>query len=165
LSSRVLIVPTALLDKVKHIGVSNFNIDKLEKLAAEIKIKPATNQVGSISGEDPCLQPSPGRKPPLVSSLVLVVIQYLHFPNSLPQERLLKYCKEKGIAFTAFTPLGLGQRNSPFFTDPIFLDIAKKHDAEVAQVVISWAVLRGTVPIPKSTNEERIIKNITVSDY
>jgi len=114
-------------DKVKHIGVSNFNIAKLKELVAKTKTKPATNQVES----HPCL----------------------------PQERLLKYCKEKSIVFTAFTPLGLGQT---FFTDPVFLDIAKKHNAEVAQVVISWAVLRGTIPIPKSTNEERIIKNITL---
>ena len=96
----------------------------------------------------------------MVGLFVLALPYHLHFPNSLPQERLLKYCKEKGIVFTAFTPLGRGQT---FYTDPVFLDIAKKHNAEVAQVAISWAVLRGTVPIPKSTNEERIIKNITVS--
>lgn len=96
----------------------------------------------------------------MVSFFVLALIQHLRFPNSLPQERLLKYCKEKGIAFTAFTPLG---RGPTFFADPVFLDIAKKHNAEVAQVLISWAVLRGTIPIPKSANEGRIVKNITVS--
>jgi len=53
-------VPTAFLDKVKHIGVSNFNIAKLEELAAKTKIKPATNQVGigRFFGDDPYLHPA-----------------------------------------------------------------------------------------------------------
>jgi diketogulonate reductase-like aldo/keto reductase len=41
--------------------------------------------------------------------------------------------QEKGIVFTACTPLGLGQT---FLTDPVFLDINKE-----VQVVISRAVL------------------------
>lgn len=75
--------------------------------------------------------------------------------------RLLTYCKEKGIVITAHMPLGLGQT---FLIDPVFLDIAKRRNAEVAQVVISWAVLQGTTPIPKSSSEQGIINGITVSD-
>jgi hypothetical protein len=57
------------------------------------------NRVGIIFGE-PYL--------PLVGSLVYTLIQYLHFPH---------------IVFIAYTPLG--RRDPSFFTDLIFLDIAK----------------------------------------
>ena len=63
----------------------------------------------------------------------------------------------------AHQSLGLGQT---FFVDSIFIDIARRHNAEAAQVVISRAVLQGRSlsPYPESSNKERIIKKITVSD-
>ena len=41
--------------------------------------------------------------------------------------------------------------------------IAEKTKSSVGQVLLSWAVQRGTVAIPKSAKEERIKQNITVS--
>lgn len=56
----------------------------------------------------------------------------------------------------------------PFFVEPEFKEIAARYDsngggaATVGQVLVSWAVQRGTAVIPKSENEERIKQNITV---
>ncbi len=55
-----------------------------------------------------------------------------------------------------------GQGNPLFFKDPDFIAVAENHKATVAQVAVSWAVQRGTVPIPKSANVERMKANITV---
>ncbi|EKM48873.1 uncharacterized protein PHACADRAFT_202295 [Phanerochaete carnosa HHB-10118-sp] len=79
----------------------------------------------------------------------------------LPQHALQKYCDEKGILLSAYSPLGQG--NPMFFSDPDFARIAESHDATPAQISISWLVQRGTPPIVKSANVERMKKNITVS--
>jgi hypothetical protein len=57
----------------------------------------------------------------------------------------------------------MGRPGAPFYTDPDFLRIAEKHGITIGQVLLSWAVQRGTVPLPKSSNETRAGQNIDVS--
>ncbi|KAI9269373.1 NADP-dependent oxidoreductase domain-containing protein [Sporodiniella umbellata] len=111
--------------KVRAIGVSNFTIAKLEKLAKTQKVVPAVNQVE------------------------------LH--PFLPQDDLIKYCNEHNITVTAYSPLG--STDSPFLKDEKIAKIAEKYDTTPAQILISWAIQRGTVVIPKSVTESRIISN------
>lgn len=47
--------------------------------------------------------------------------------------------------------------------DSTVAKIADKTNSTVGQVLISWAVQRGTATVPKSEKEERIKQNITVS--
>lgn len=78
----------------------------------------------------------------------------------LPQHALKQYCAEKGILLTAYSPFGQG--NPLFFTDPDFAAVAEKHGATPAQVAISWLVQRGTPPIAKSANVDRMQQNLTL---
>ena len=50
-------------------------------------------------------------------------------------------------------------------TDEVITTIAKAHGKSAAQICLKWAVQRGTAIIPKSTNEERIIQNISLFDF
>jgi glycerol 2-dehydrogenase (NADP+) len=59
-----------------------------------------------------------------------------------------------------YTPLGLP--SAPFYSDPLFTSLATKYQATVAQILLAWAIQRETVPIPKSSNEQRAAQNITV---
>lgn len=59
--------------------------------------------------------------------------------------------------------MGAGQGNPLFFRDPDFAKIAEDHNATPAQISVSWLVQRGTPPLAKSANVERMRKNITVS--
>ena len=43
--------------------------------------------------------------------------------------------------------------------------IAAAHSKSAAQVLLRWAVQRGTVAIPKSSKMERVIENITIFDF
>ena len=56
-----------------------------------------------------------------------------------------------------------GQGKPLFFEDPDFARIANAHGVMPAQVAVSWALQRGTLPIPKSANIDRMKANITVS--
>lgn len=80
---------------------------------------------------------------------------------ALPQPSLLQYCSSKNILLTAYSPLG--QKSSPFFSDPALNRIGAKFGGTAAQVVLSWGVQRGTVVIPKSESVERMVENISVS--
>lgn len=121
---------------VKHIGVSNFSSKKLNDLMSQTSEHPEMNQVE------------------------------LH--PFLPQPELLQFCKENDIHCTAYSPLGSGDRSAQMKADdepslmeePAIKDVAKKHNASPAQVLIKWAVSRGTAVIPKSTTKEHIISNL-----
>ncbi|KAK9490576.1 NADP-dependent oxidoreductase domain-containing protein [Lipomyces doorenjongii] len=75
----------------------------------------------------------------------------------LPQQKLLDYAKSKGIHITAYSPLG--STNAPLQQEPAVQDIAKRLGKSPTQVLISWAISRGTSVIPKSVTAERIISN------
>ncbi|KAJ3309552.1 hypothetical protein HDV04_005935 [Boothiomyces sp. JEL0838] len=80
----------------------------------------------------------------------------------LPQNDLVQFCKENDIVVTAYSPLGSSPGPESVLNDPVVVDIAKRNGKTPAQVLISWAVKRGTVVIPKSSNEDRIKSNFEV---
>lgn len=75
------------------------------------------------------------------------------------QPELLKYCNEKGIILTAYSPSGY----SGVATDPTVMTIAEKHGVSPVQVSLAWHVARGTAAVPKSTNADRQRANLLVS--
>jgi diketogulonate reductase-like aldo/keto reductase len=77
----------------------------------------------------------------------------------LPQQELVDFCKQNGIALTAYSPLGSRPGQNSVLDDPVIAKIAQKNSKTPAQVLISWAVQRGTVVIPKSRNADRIKSN------
>jgi alcohol dehydrogenase (NADP+) len=125
---------------VKDIGVSNFSKRKLQDLISKARIKPAVNQIE--------LHP------------------YLQL------EELVEYCKKEGILLTAYSPLGSNDRPSamkgadevPILEDPMIAEIAEKYKATPAQVLIAWALERGTSVIPKSVSPKRQEENLEAAE-
>jgi len=121
----------------RHIGVSNFSVKKLEDLLNNAKKQaPEMNQIE------------------------------LH--PYLQQPAMVEFCKAKNIHLTAYAPLGsadrpagLKEKDEPILLeDPVIVAIAQKHSISPAQLLISWAIHRETVVIPKSVNPERIKQNL-----
>ncbi|KAK0483084.1 NADP-dependent oxidoreductase domain-containing protein [Armillaria luteobubalina] len=78
----------------------------------------------------------------------------------LPQDDLVKYCNEKKIHITAYSPLGNNMFNKPKLTEhSVVTEIANKLGATPAQVLIAWGVYRGYSVIPKSVQEGRLVSN------
>ncbi|MCC6723103.1 MAG: aldo/keto reductase, partial [Saprospiraceae bacterium] len=116
-----------------HIGVSNFSIKKLKLLLETAHHHPEVNQV---------------EMHPL-----------------LAQNELKAFCDAAQIKMTAYCPLGrpgsteLAPNSPDLLGDPTVRQIAEQHQCTPAQVVLAWAMERGTSPIPKSTNPGRLAEN------
>lgn len=76
----------------------------------------------------------------------------------LTQPELTEYLKKNDIVIEAYSPLG--SSNSPLFKNETVVAIAEKYQVEPAQVLVSWAIQRDTVVLPKSVTESRIISNL-----
>src|SRR5580693_5101501 len=74
----------------------------------------------------------------------------------LPETELLEFCKGKGIVFLAFAPLGHGMKPG-LLEDPVIAAIAARVGKTAAQVLLAWAVQRGTALLttPKSAARAR----------
>jgi aldehyde reductase len=80
----------------------------------------------------------------------------------LPQTELLDFCKQKGIVFMAFAPLGHGIKPGPL-EDPVILEIANKVDRTPAQILLAWAVQRGTAVLTTAKTSDRARENFNIS--
>jgi diketogulonate reductase-like aldo/keto reductase len=80
----------------------------------------------------------------------------------LPEWELLEYCQQYGIVLLAFAPLGHGME--PRLLDhPVIISIAQRFKKTPAQVLLAWAVQRGTAFLTTSTNPARIQENFELS--
>jgi len=89
------------------------------------------------------------------------VIQVESHPY-LPETELLEFCKEKGIVFLAFAPVGHGMRPGPL-EDPVILAIASRVGKTPAQVLLAWAVQRGTALLTTPKTAARAKENFNIS--
>jgi len=86
----------------------------------------------------------------------------------LIQPELFKFCKEKGIAITCYSPLGNNITGKARVIDsPEVQAIAKKMGKTPAQILIAWCAHQGFIVLTKSVTPERIQANfqdIEISD-
>lgn len=124
------------LGLVRHIGTSNMTIPKLKLLLRDARIKPAVNEME--------LHP--------------------HFQ----QPQLFDFVRSHGMIPVGYCPIGSPGRperdRTPEDTEPtqdsVILKIANRLRVHPAAVCLKWAVQRGQVPIPFSTNRSHYLSNI-----
>lgn len=120
----------------RFIGVCNFNLQRLEELSQQAHVQPVMNQIE------------------------------LH--PFLQQKKMLDFCAENNILVTAYSPLGspdrpagLKKKDEPsLLSHPVIIELAQKRNISAGQLLISWALSRNTVVIPKSTNPNRQRENL-----
>jgi len=81
----------------------------------------------------------------------------------LPETELLAYCNRQGIVFTAFAPLGHGIRPGPL-EDPVITRVASQVGKTPAQVLLAWAVQRGTAVLTTPKTAARAHENFDISE-
>ena len=90
----------------------------------------------------------------------------------LNQNKLIKFCKERGIIFTGYSPLGSPGRPSNWdFTVPALMEnelivgLANKYKVSPAQICIRYQIDNGNIVIPKSVTPKRIFSNLNVWNF
>jgi alcohol dehydrogenase (NADP+) len=80
----------------------------------------------------------------------------------LPETELLEFCKEKGIVLLAFAPLGHGMKPG-LLEDAVISAIAARVGKTPAQVLLAWAVQRGTALLTTPKSAARARENFDIS--
>lgn len=127
------------LGLVRHIGTSNMTVPKMNLLLRDAQIKPVVNEME--------LHP--------------------HFQ----QPEFFRYLIERNIQPVGYSPLGSPARperdRTPEDTspteDPAICEIARRLGVHPATVCIKWAIQRGQIPIPFSTNPRNLLSNLSAA--
>jgi len=80
----------------------------------------------------------------------------------LPETELLEFCKDKGILFLAFAPLGHGMKPG-LLEDPVISAVAARIGKTPAQVLLAWAIQRGTAVLTTPKTAARARENFDIS--
>ncbi len=80
----------------------------------------------------------------------------------LPEIELLEFCKERGIVLLAFAPLGHGMKPG-LIEDPVITAVAARVGKTPAQVLLAWAVQRGTALLTTPRSAARARENFNIS--
>lgn len=80
----------------------------------------------------------------------------------LPETELLAFCKAKGIVLLAFAPLGHGMHPG-LLEDPVITAIGARVGKTPAQVLLAWAVQRGTAVLTTPKTASRARENFDIS--
>ena len=79
----------------------------------------------------------------------------------LPETELLEFCNKNEIVFLAFAPLGHGMRPGPL-EDPVISGVAARVGKTPAQVLLAWALQRGTALLTTPTTAARARENLDI---
>ncbi|KII61748.1 Aldo-keto reductase family 1 member C4 [Thelohanellus kitauei] len=89
----------------------------------------------------------------------------------LPQNELIKFCRDHRIEVTAHSPLGSSNtglsivdtttyKTPKILFDPLICQIAKSHNVTPAQVLLKWNISRECPVLVKSSDEGRMKENL-----
>lgn len=95
------------------------------------------------------------------TATIMPMINQIELHPGLMQADIVSYCQKENIIIEASSPLGNGQ----ILNNEKLVELANSKDKTVAQVCLRWAIQKGVVVIPKSTNSVRLRQNIDVFDF
>ena len=126
---------------IKHIGVSNFNISRLQGLIDNGSVPVSANQVEC----HPFLPQDELFK--FCDSNKIQLVAYSPLGSGDRPDRMR------------------GEADPSLFEVDVVKQLAEKHGKSVGQILLSWAANRGTVAIPKSTNRGRLTENLAAAEF
>ena len=128
----------------KSIGVSNYNVQNILIILSICKIKPAANEV--------------------------------EFHPYLYQKDLKEFCGKEGIVVIAYNPMVKGayckesekiinEKKFDLFNEDIIINLSKKYGKTVGQIILNWHLHTGDIPIPSTSNPNRMKENLGAIDF
>ncbi|XP_048229486.1 non-functional NADPH-dependent codeinone reductase 2 isoform X2 [Ricinus communis] len=104
----------------------------------------------------------------LVSARIPPAVNQVEMNPLWQQKKLRKFCEEKGIQITAFSPLG-GKGtiwgSNRVLECEVLKEIASAKGKTVAQVSLRWVYEQGVSIVVKSFNKERMKENLEIFEW
>lgn len=97
----------------------------------------------------------------LGNSSVIPAVNQMEFNPAMQDYEIYNLCKEKGIAFEAWSPLGCGK----YTADSKIGEIGLKYGKTAVQTILRWILQKDIIVFPKSVNHERIKENADIFDF
>jgi diketogulonate reductase-like aldo/keto reductase len=88
------------------------------------------------------------------------MVNQIEFHPGWMQKDCTDFCKEHGIVLEAWAPLIKGE----ILSDSAIRNIASAHGCSEAQVVLSWVLACGIIPLCKSVTPSRITENLKAAE-
>ena len=95
------------------------------------------------------------------SAKIIPMVNQIEIHPYRSQKNMISYCKENNIQVIAWGPIMRGK----IFSDAVMLELADKYNRSVPQITLKWHIQTGVIPIPKSSNIERIKENLNIFDF
>lgn len=89
------------------------------------------------------------------------MVDQIEYHPGLTRPETIEFCKKNNITVEAWAPLGKGK----MLSNPDLAEIANKYNKSVAQLCIKWCVQNEVIPLPKSSNIERMKQNLEIFDF
>jgi diketogulonate reductase-like aldo/keto reductase len=80
-----------------------------------------------------------------------------------PQTEILEFCNSNGLVVEAFAPLGHGIKPG-VLQDPTITEVAQRVNRTAAQVLLAWALQRGTAVLTTPKTPSRARENFDISE-
>lgn len=97
----------------------------------------------------------------LETAQVVPAVNQLEFHPGYMQKAALENSRAHGLVIEAWSPIGRGS----LLKNPLLVKLAEKYGKSPAQICIRWCLQHDTIALPKSTNEGRMMENISVEDF
>jgi len=128
--------------KTRAIGVSNFNASVLNQFLPQVKVKPAVNQCAHSIGAH----------------------NATHLPLRGGDSITAQLCKEKGISYSAYSPLG-GLDGIDVFKNPTVIKIGEAHNVSAAQVALRWLVQQNISVVTAADQHDYIVEDLDLFSF
>lgn len=92
----------------------------------------------------------------LKTAEVIPAVNQIEFHPGYVQQEVVDFCKEKGIAIEAWSPIGSGR----LLKDEDLKEIADKYNVSPAILCIQFCLQSGVIVLPKSENPDNIKNNL-----
>lgn len=96
----------------------------------------------------------------LDTATIAPMVNQIELHPQFVQRDLVTYCKDHRMIIEAYSPLIRGH-----FDHPVLMEISKRHNKSVAQVLLRWQIQHGFLPLPKASSRERMLENSDIFDF
>ncbi|CAN6270021.1 unnamed protein product [Urochloa humidicola] len=100
----------------------------------------------------------------LATAKIPPAVNQVELNPSWQQQKLIEFCRDKGIHVTAYSPLG-GQFKSKVLQSKVLEEIAQARGKSVAQISLRWIYEQGASMVVKSWKQQRLKENTDIFDW